>query len=181
MKYDSSKNYSNFRNQFKDFQRQYAYCVHFDGGFYTATGLNSSLFYPQKIKIDSNSIENANTSQGYSNILRHIPAGFFNPRKISMMFEMNREQSQSIYNKFLSIIGVIGGFDVSGAASNASYTYTGSALPMSVNILMFDENGNNPNELKIKECWPVSIINTTFSSLGEDGFITFQVNFIANK
>jgi len=179
MKYDGSKNYTSFRNQFKDFQRQYAYSVYFDGGLYTEVGLSNKIYYPQKIKIDSNSIENANTSQGYGNILRHIPAGFFNPRKISMMFEMNREESENIYNKFLSIIGTIGGFD-GPVASSSSITYN-PILLMSVKIQMLDENGNNPNDLKIKECWPVSVVNATFSSLGEDGFITFQVNFIANK
>jgi len=179
MKYDGSKNYTSFRNQFKDFQRQYAYCVYFDGGLYTEVGLHNKIYYPQKIKIDSNSIENANTSQSYGNILRHIPAGFFNPRKISMMFEMNRTESENIYNKFLTIIGTIGGFDGHQFGSS-SITYS-PILPMSVKIRMLDENGMNPNDLKINECWPVSVVNATFSSLGEDGFITFQVNFIANK
>jgi len=180
MKFDSSSNYINFRNQFKDFQRQYAYSVSFQGGLYADVGLNSTLFYPQKIKIDSNSIENANTSQGYGNILRIIPAGFFNPRKISMLLEMSREEDSNLFSKFQKIITLIGGYDVDGSASNASFSYM-KIRPMTITVNMYDENANNPKKIIIKECWPISINNATFSSLGEDGFITFQINFLANK
>jgi len=173
MKYDSSNNYTNFRNQFKDFQRQYAYYVCFLGGLYNEVGLNSSAFYPQKVKIDSVSIDTANTTQGYGNVLRNIPAGFFTPRKISMMFEMSREKSQGIYGKFEEIIRAIGG-------DPPDYSYA-AIRPMSVIIELVDENGSNANSLKINECWPVSIVNANLSSLGEDGYVTFQVNFIANK
>jgi len=185
MKYDNSKNYTSFRNQFKDFQRQYAYSVAFSGGWYQAVGLTESIWYPQKIKLDSISIDSANISQGYTNVLRYIPVGFFNPRKISMMFEVSRDDKDP-HTLFSDIIKLIGGSYYNTSTFNNSISSSGvsvyeNILNMSVHINKYDENGGNPQKIVIDECWPVSVVNATFSSLGEDGYITFQVNFIANK